>query len=105
MLCAPFRFVPTNSKSISSFTSDNRMNAVTTPLPRLVFICAVTLPYHTYVVLASSVPTDFSGMVSSTWSPLLSLYFLGSPLYTQSALDASPRYSALDCMPSSEVSL
>ena len=86
-------------------TSDNKINAVTTPLPRLVLSVAATLPYHTYAVLASSVPTDFSGMVSSTWSPPPSVYFLGSPLKTQFALDASPRYSVLDAMSSTSVSL
>ncbi len=38
---------PTNSKSISSFTSESKMKAVTTPAPRLVFNFAVIFPYQT----------------------------------------------------------
>ena len=64
------------------------MKAVTTPLPRDVFILALTLPYHMYVVVARTVPTDLGGMVRR----MLPSYTSGSPWPTQSALLESPRY-------------
>ena len=89
--------MPTHSKSISSLTSDIKMKAVTTPFPRLDFMRALILPYQIYEVLARSVPKALlpdSDSVRSTLSSNCS----GCPLDTHFALEASPRYSVLDCM-------
>ena len=72
------------------------MKAVTTPAPAEVLNLELIFPYHTDLVLDSSVPTDPSAMVKSTES----LYARGSPDETQSAVVGSPRYFVLGVMPS-----
>lgn len=73
-------------------TSPYRIKAVTTPLPLLVLILALTVPYHMYVVDAITVPTLLGGIVSR----MLPLWASGWPWYTQSAFSASPRYLSMD---------
>ena len=85
-------WVPTHSKSISSFMSLIMMNADTTPAPREVFMVALMFPYQTYLVLAMTVPTVLGAMVNSR---VPSSVFIGVPSATQSYLVASPRYLVL----------
>jgi hypothetical protein len=68
------------------------MKAVTTPAPLLVLNVADTFPYHIYVELASSVPTEPSGIVNST----LPSNGTACPSITQSVLEESPRYSVFE---------
>ena len=77
------------------------MNAVTTPVPLLLFIVTAILPYQTYAALASNVPTESGAIVNNTWLS----YVKGWPLETQFVLEASPRYFVLGVIPSSDVSL
>src|SRR4051794_27473445 len=74
------------------------MKAVTTPFPLDVLILAFTLPYHMYVVVARTVPTDFGGMVRRVFP----LKIAGSPCPTQSASFGSPRYFDMSLYRSSE---
>lgn len=76
-------------------TSDNRINAVTTPFPLPVLNFAFTFPYHIYLDVASTVPTVLGAIVSSSEF----LYGTALPSITQSVLDGSPRYFVFEVMP------
>lgn len=75
------------------------MKAETTPAPRLDFIRAPTLPYHTYSVLASRVPYELAPSWDKVNRTELS-YGLGVPLETQSDFEESPKNSVFAVMPS-----